>query len=79
MFSTIVKCFCMCYGWSMENITLTCDRCGGDCSEGYEIQYHGERDRETGYIDQEIVCRECLDEDVRYDCADLAYELSVED
>jgi hypothetical protein len=38
---------------------IYCDRCDRECSDGYEIHDFG-RDRETGYVDQEIVCAWCL-------------------
>jgi len=43
--------------------TVICDRCGRDCHPGeYEIRYFGPRDRQTGYQDEELVCRACLDD-----------------
>lgn len=39
---------------------IRCDMCGRVCTEGYETRVRGV-DRETGYVDEEILCRSCLD------------------
>lgn len=39
--------------------TMDCDRCGEQCVAGGEIRSR-QRDRVTGYQDEEIICRACL-------------------
>ena len=38
-----------------------CDRCGGPLTDGYEIREYGQH--ENGYVDEEILCAECIEEE----------------
>jgi len=69
-------------------LTPTCTNCGELCTDGYTVKMLGERDRETGYQDEEIICGDCfqvdledrsapeeaLDDDGRYEEGDRKFE-----
>lgn len=56
-----------------------CSECGCPCDDGYVVKGSGMREADTGYEDEEVICYACDREDGRYDAADAAYDMSVED
>lgn len=55
----------------------TCYSCGCPADNGYIRLSAGERDPETGYIeDERVICAACNKEDGRYDAADLAMDMA---
>ena len=54
-----------------------CSVCGVLCADGFEYRER-EAERETGYRDQEYVCELCLEEEGRFDAADMAFDLQNE-
>ena len=40
-----------------------CARCGGTLEDGYELRVHGDRDPETGYVDEWAICASCIEKE----------------
>ena len=59
-----------------SDISPRCSECGARCDDGYQIKGSGQRERDTDYQDSEVICAACLEEEGRYDAADMAYDLS---
>jgi len=54
---------------------LRCSECGGGCGDGYIIKGGGQRERDTDYCDDEVVCAACLEDEGRFDAADMAMDM----
>jgi hypothetical protein len=59
-----------------SDVSPICDNCGARCDDGYVIKGGGQRERDTDYEDSEVICAACLEEEGRWDAADMAYDLS---
>lgn len=55
-----------------------CDNCGASCENGFE-HHVSEPERDTGYSDDYFLCDLCLEEEGRWEAADAAYDLQVDD
>jgi hypothetical protein len=53
-----------------------CSNCGAPWDGGEHRE--GEAERDTGYREDEWICRLCLEEEGRWDAADAAYDLQNE-
>lgn len=56
-----------------------CSECGCPCDDGFEERFTGQREADTGYQDEDVICYACLEEEGRYEAADAAYDMSLED
>lgn len=52
-----------------------CSVCGCPADDGYVLTGNGQRERDTGYEDSEVVCAACDDADGEYDAADAAMDM----
>jgi hypothetical protein len=58
-----------------SDVSPLCSECGARCDDGYIIKGNAMREPGTGYLDEEIICAACLEEEGRYDAADAAMDM----
>ncbi len=53
-----------------------CSVCGCPCDDGFVVKGSGQRERDTNYEDEEVVCAACDEADGEYDAADMAMDMA---